>query len=442
MKFIRPYYALHIFLMICWPRFFYMNFAGKGVNPYTIANIISLTLSIMLVFSIKKFKDGFYEAIKQSWYIFFIEIIYFIWKLSCDISGFSSMDSIGKTLQDFLYFESWLLISCIMLLDDRIRAHLPNILLASAAFVTLFGVIEWITHRTFSDTFGISEVQAGDAGHLSNMNLIGMRNGELRVKSLFSHPLVYGQFMAALTPVALQFFLRGGALNIIKASIFLLCIVFSVYVCNSRSPFLMIATAGVVFGCLHLLDFRKGGKLFTLLSTILGVMLFSPIISEIALGYLTGRSAQEAMSTSARDLQLTRGISALYFKPAMGYGDGAAINIAGIVGEHGALSIDNEFLSLAVDFGYVGVALFIMLIAAIMGKGLAQAIATQHPTDRLMFNCAVASMASIMLGLTILSIVDETTVLYLMGGLIIALDAQRHLRARMWRQVRTPLPAT
>jgi O-antigen ligase len=134
---------------------------------------------------------------------------------------------------------------------------------------------------------------------------------------------------------------------------------------------------------------------------------------------MRGRTTSETISTEGREVMVRNGIGLADARPSFGYGAGTSAQEAGLYEANHVLTIDNLYLSMLVEFGYVGVVLFIVFILTIVISGV-KAAATRPGVERYMCLGLAAMVVGIGTGQIALSIQENLFFVHLAGGVFFA----------------------
>lgn len=307
-------------------------------------------------------------------------------------------------------------------------------LLAAAAGVSgAIALAEAGTGRLLASL--LSPFVSDDAEWLRVAQSAKIRDGVFRAQGPHTHPLSLGEFLAVLAPVVFGLAIsarKSGAR--LAFAVCLLLIVGGALATNSRGAFLAIAVsmsaAGAIFAVRFLRRaaawrFRPAAGLVMALA-----LLASPAIVVGAAGVVTGQAGESAArSSQGRIEQIEQAIPKIMQRPVAGYGPGRAARVLGFWGL--TLTIDNYYLSLALDLGLPGPLVFAAILMA-MG-GLALARAGRSPRELAAIHVGLAGSAAAMLLMR--SITSQTAnlgLLYLLLGMMAgaAAAARRRRRAR------------
>jgi hypothetical protein len=421
-KSLRWLVGIGILTLFLWPRYFYLNVGGRGVSAYTFFSMLLFVAALGTLALRPGIRSVVAGAAGRAWLIIAAFTLFWVWRIVCDVLGLTPVESYRVTLLDFLYLGTWFPIALVVMTDRRVQNNLPYLIAASAIVATAFGILEFMTSRALSDLLGFYQFAAGDQSQLGAVDMGRMRDLTIRVKSVFSHPIIYGQVLGSILPLAAHLVLQGRGVRRMIGGILGVCILISLHICNARSPLFVAATALVVYLAVYYLDFHYRRRLFVAAWLAIGALIVTPIATDYFLNVASGRTHDEATSSSARKLQSDKGYHALARSPINGFGDGNSLSIAGLRSLNNLLTVDNYYLTIVVDDGYVGEGIMILMFASfvLFGAVAASRERSSHLRGRsAAYTGAIAGLAA---GLNVVSIHDTLSNIFLLAGAIIAQD--------------------
>ncbi len=329
----------------------------------------------------------------------------------------------------------WLLPFCATITycrRQRDYALLMKAFMLGAVIVGTIALFEVATQRLFADI--LSPFIADDAEWLRNAQTQKIRDGVFRAQASHTHPLSLGEHMAMSAPFALAFLLsarnlRGRILWIAAFAIIVLAAVAT----NSRGAMIVMALSLAAMGALLFYRFLKRGAatrwrpLFGLV--FLGSIALAPVayvVGEKVISGVEGTSASN--STQSRLDQLEQAWPRLKERPVGGYGTGRSTRVLGYWGR--TLTIDNYYLSLALDLGLPGPIAFLSILIAWGAAGVKRSRVC-HPSLGLLYVACFAAAASVAIGRTIISQTGNLAILYVMVAAFAG--ASVTLSRRRWR---------
>jgi hypothetical protein len=263
----------------------------------------------------------------------------------------------------------WTLPFLAMLTYVRRQRELKTILVIltlAAVAVALIGVYEFATRQLIANSLTpfIAESEWRRA-----IQTLKIRDGVFRAQATHTHPLSLGELLALASPLALAFLL--GARRRWKRLLWALAlfvIVVGAYTTNSRGAMLAIAFGLSASGLIFAARFLKRPSAWPLQPVAAlaaaAALSLAPALFVKAHGIAIGVEGQSAANSSqSRIDQMTMAWPKILKRPALGHGTGRSTRVLGYWGM--MLTIDNYYLSLALDLGFPGPVTFAILCISI-----------------------------------------------------------------------------
>lgn len=288
--------------------------------------------------------------------------------------------------------------------------------LALGAFiVAVIAIGEALSRRLLASA--LAPFIADDAEWLRNVQTEKIRDGFFRAQSSHTHPLSLGEHLALTAPFSLAFLLSARSLRLrIFWAAALAAIVLGAFATNSRGAMLVMAlglsTMGALLGWRFLK--RASASRWRPLAGLLALIVIAatPVAAVGAYAVVTGKGGVSAAnSTQSRVDQMERAWPKILKRPVGGYGTGRSTRVLGYWGR--TLTIDNYYLTLALDLGFPGPIAF---LAALVGWGVAALRRSQlsHPSLGVVYVACFAAAWSIALNRTITSQTGNLDLIFLM----------------------------
>lgn len=354
--------SCYILAYILWP--FYIDvklMPGVGLNPQRFLSVVFAAIAI-LIFSVKPeiFYSIYFGYRKRP--IFFISLFaYFIWRTISAVAA-GAVASYALVLYEVLTY-------LLMFIGFWV------FVLAGNNDKQFFSIIKWATITIF--IIGLDEYIRGSnifAGFATNSTRLAItasaiiREGGIRVKTTFEHPLTLVQYLAITLPLLL---ISGKAYYGKLTRLILLMFGASLLVMTkSRSALIFVAiVTGYYYLMLYLSGTRNERKSRYLIFLFLFIAFLA--VSSLVLNVEDELFGRSLFDSSARVAQLLNGVVAIMASPLWGYGPGIEAgeliyNIASGSGsaaemwESNATTVDNRYLSIAIESGLPAVVLFIV----------------------------------------------------------------------------------
>ncbi len=314
----------------------------------------------------------------------------------------------------------WLVPYCAVLTYCRRQRDfvlLMKVFIAGAFAVALIAIGEVLTRHLLAGA--LSPYIADDAEWLRNAQAQKIRDGVFRAQATHTHPLSLGEHLALSSPFALAFIV--SARNI-RARLFwsgaLVAIALAAFATNSRGAMLvMVLSCGAMASMLawRFLKRASASRWRPMAGLIcLACIAVSPVAAIAMTGIISGKGgASAANSTQSRVDQVEQAWPKILKRPVGGHGTGRATRVLGYWGL--TLTIDNYYLTLALDYGFPGPLTFLAMIGA-FGVTALKRSRLSHPSLGVVYLACFASAISIAVGRAILSQTSNLAMLFVILG--------------------------
>lgn len=358
--------------------------------------------------------------------------------------GFLSLPfSEGRSIAIPEFFRQssiWLVPYCAILTYCRRQrdfALLMKALVLGAVPVALIALTEAATHQLLANL--LSPFIADDAEWLRNVQSFKIRDGVFRAQATHTHPLSLGEHMAFMAPVAFGFAIAARNLRAraLWASAFA-AIAMAAIATNSRGAVIVIVlgvgvmTGLLVWRALKRVSASRWRPLAGL--AFMAAVAISPLTAVSVYGSISGKSGVSAAnSTQSRLDQIEMAWPKIMKRPVGGYGSGRSARVLGYWGR--TLTLDNYYLSLALDLGFPGPIAFFAMLAAWALAALRRS-SRAHPSLGALYLAMFGSVLSIAIGRTIISQTGNLAIIYFMMAAFAGASvtfSRRRLRNRTGR---------
>lgn len=436
---------------VAWPNYIAVDI--PGLPWITVARITNFPLALLFAVCLSTSRH-FRQDIAKVWNV--TPLVKGLLLLFLAIQVFAVADSTLKaqSIQKFLVDQTgWTAVfftGIYIFLRPGRAERMAKILWGLVIFVGVIGIFEWRAERVLW------------AGHIPNflkiddpsvvLTLAGSRRlhvGAYRVESTFENPLGLGEYVALSLPFVMHFAFSAKADGLrLAARLSIPFVVFVAFISGSR--------LGII-GCLLGLAFYTGIWAFlrwkrdpgSLLATL--ILLAYPVIT--ALGALSimfvGRvrhivwgTGSQAYSDMARHDQITMALPLILKRP-WGYGIGRAADTLGYA-PFGAITIDNYYLSIALDYGILGfIAFYGMLLACIFYSGKRVVEAPFEAEELGLLKASAVALTNFIIMRSVFSEEGNNYIIFMIMGMMLALLYRSRLAAETPRlspaavQVRT-----
>lgn len=423
-RFLRLCFGILIFISIVWPRYLYLPTPfGVAANAYTIGTLIALLVAIGLLAFQASLYRAWINGVKSCSWLVFLFSAFWLWQCISDTFGEDYHFSVMQTARDFFYLASYFLISSIFFLDVRCRTIAVTAFLVGTATISIIGVVERVRGISIAQSLQVYNLGAGDFRALSQIATTSMRQGTTRIQSVFSHPIMFGQYAGAVFPLVANAVSRKG--RGILALVTLLLLPVDMFLSDTRSCVFVVMTSLSLF--MISLVFSRGRLTLEKMLLSVGVCIIVGgalvSLSGDITALISGRTVGEINSSATRVAEFQNGMNVIAQSPIFGFGDGRSPFKTGITNGYGNPVIDNTYLSVLLDSGGVGLVLWGAFCGTILLVGMR---ATTIPTDRrdALVACGFVGLCGgIIVGQGVQSIFDSLSYLYLSAGYFVAVSS-------------------
>ena len=414
------FYALLI-IAILWPRYFYLSLPGlPGLSAFVLYSMaFALVITPFALYSTNAIPP-FLRIIQRSPVLVGIFLLFVFWRMltSAIAPPLSAETSWFTFTRIFLPIGVYFVISAVFFMDRDIYRTSLRVLLVLIIIAGLGGVAEVEMNMRLLKILGLNESAAGGRLADSFMNNF-YRDGSLRAQSVFTQPLVFGQFMAAFAPLCVAlFFNESKKWRAVAAIAFTFCL-YSVFISTSRSALIGSFVAGLTFIMLMLVNrFRYRWIMLAGLALLLCIATISAFqLGEFAASVI-GSTRNNVESANLRQVMVAQSLKYASEAPVFGYGDGSAKWLGGLSTGDGLATIDSQFLSVLLHNGYPGLILWTSFLVVMIIMAVRNAMEGSSPVVRAVNSAIAAFVAAMMMGFSVLSIEDNMVMVYLFAGMV------------------------
>lgn len=414
------FYALLV-MSVLWPRYFYLSVSGlPGLSGFVLYSIAFALIAVPFAIYSRNALPPLLEIIRRSPVLVGLFAAFVFWRAltSAIAPPLSSETSWFTFTRTFLPIGVYFIISTVFFMDRQIYRTALRVILVLIIVAGIGGLVEVEMNMRLLKILGLDNHAAGGIIAKSFMNNF-YRDGSLRAQSVFTQPLVFGQFMAAIAPLCVAlFFNEDKRWRLVAAVAFAFC-VYSVFISTSRSALICGCVAGLVFTILMFVNrFHRRWIFLVIAALLLAVaVLFSYQLGELVASVI-GSSRDNLASAAFREVMITQSLKYASEAPVFGYGDGSAKWLGGLSTGDGLVTIDSQYLSVLLHNGYPGVILWTSFLVAMLFLAVRNAMEGNSPSVRAINSAIAALAAGMMMGFSVLSIEDNMVIVYLFAGIV------------------------
>lgn len=425
-KLLNRLFFAYLVALVLWPN--YMAIALPGLPWMTMRRLIAFPMAAVLAISYStssrfrhEISDSLSAARPLAYMMAAFTVVQFYTIFLSDSPPFSFNFTLNYWFAATLIFfaGAWA-----MMKDGRPQRFVW-IMVGMALFLCVIAVFEFRNRAVLWAGHIPSFLQVQDelmARYLSPSS----RDDEYRAITTFSVSLSFAEYLALVTPFVIHLLMKSRALLAVIAWVVTdLALLLAINLTQSRLGILGWITAHGVYGCLWAFRrwrTRKADIIAPAVSLVypLGAMLFFiGMFTVPAIRNRTIGGGSTGFSDEARQIQFHMMWPKLFQNP-FGYGGGRSGDILGYRLPGGLLTVDSYVITLLLDYGVIGFALFAGMLLYAAAK-MAQ-IAWQNPRGELDLTLPLACTMVIAVQVRlVLSQADNVPLLYMLMGMAAAL---------------------
>lgn len=388
-KSIVSLFFLFFFALSVWPDYLAFEF---GQLPWiTAVRLLAIPLCLLFLVSLSQsraYRAELLERLNSSPWVWRLMLVYFL--ITFVTLGISNkpVESVNKFIIA-IYAWGTIFLIAVQTFSQPGRVRHFALLLWAGLLITCFiglwehriGRVPWAGHipsfLKIEDEV-VARVLSGSARAAV---------GEHRVQAKFTTPLGLAEFLALSTPFIVHFVVKGR--NIIEraaAAATLPLILFVISKTDSRLGligFLLALFGYIFFAAIRYWQTNRKSLFAPFIvagyPVVMAMLLVASFFVTRLRNMIWGGGAYQA-SNDARQAQITQGIDILMRQP-FGHGIGRAAETLGYANAAGTVTIDNYYLSIALEAGVIGFIAYYGAFVAAMLTGARQLIAAATDED-------------------------------------------------------------
>ena len=365
-SFVRSCLLLYAFFAIVWPKYILFRFPGMpAINPEKILFVVLIFSWFWCALKDQETREKLVNLSRFALFPILCIILFIVWRgVTAFVGDLPPLLGLKVVVTELLsYFIFFLIAYSCWDRVDHFKSFVYVVVL-SATVVGLIGVYESSLSRNLFAQYVSLENDV--TGRLTETLREKFRAGKYRVQSTAEHPLVLAEFMVIAFSCGLFLFAESKRLSHkFLLVMFLVLSTYIVYKTDSRAALTTLVFISAIFICLF--SIRRSRANSSIVGMIYGVMvpvamLLIPIVVVIGQKIVSGDIMQGSASLSARQFMLDKGIPLVLDSPFVGYGVGQGGEKVGYVLDSGLYSIDNYYLTVALDSGLIALILYISIL--------------------------------------------------------------------------------
>ena len=398
-----------VFCLVLLPEEF--GFKFDKLPDISVLRAILLLLSIALLFGYfadRRFSEDLEHCLRNHRLLFLILFIFFGWKILASLLSPYGLGSVGTAIRDVFYFLVPFFIAICCLHYQRAIAPLAQLIGISAAICLVIGLIEYVNGFRLYAVLTSSD-SAWNIFDLEKTEFVG-------VLATFPHPLAMGAFMAIAMAFGMLLYSDQNGKRKYQGMMIMIVALVGIFISTSRGAQAGIF-AGLVFSYVLKLGvvYRRVNSRQKLLAMILfgplSLVFFGVILFAAGSTLVVGGDERQLSSALYRIVQVEMSVVPILARPMLGYGVGNAAEALGMKN----LSVDNYYLTTALDTGLVGLSLFLLMLAVFLYRAIRLYLLYRDPSYKMLAVLLVVQYTQLL----VLSLKQGLPLLYLSLALVL-----------------------
>lgn len=413
------YSIVYVALSIIWPKYGQIDLpALPPFSPFSVLSIIGWVIFPLIILILRgTLKKKIARSISYRKTLLVWTTLWLSWRLVASFLGEDAIFSLRETLRDIVFLAPLIPAVIILTASPRgMQMFLRCLVLMTAATIVI-AFLEILTGDTVGKIFRLT-ISGDTQFGLEMLNPI-YRGGQLRVKSVFHHPILFSQYLAWVLPILLYFAMntKSGIYKIIAISV-IIAIPFASYWTGSRSGIISMIVSFTLY--IAILFFQKQrisliGKYASFAIFGITFLVIAVLMSGEFQNLFQGSEGVGARSTAVRFKMLEIGLDNIQHSPIWGFGDGSAAKYSGnFRGSSAFATIDNYYLSTLLNQGWVGLSLLVVAWGTILLKTTKISFASQNSLDA----AFTASIVSVIMTYAIVSLAGNIALIFITAAII------------------------
>ena len=349
-----------------WPAYAVIKIGAlPGLNLQRIFIILLIIFWVFNIISSRRCYNELLQKIINYRYLVFNLLAYFVWRYISVIKSDNFILSFYAATNEFISYFLLFIIGLTVWHSSRQLSRVVFLLIALSIIVSLIGLYESHVEKNIFEQF------VPITSEYTSQALEAKVRDSYRVQATFEHPLVLAEYFVFVIPLALVMAVNSRTLFYrIMGSVAVILDGLALWKTGSRTGIVVLIGLGFLAAAWKIWLVLKRSKDYRVVALLFAVL---PVILAIAaLGFFVinhlfqGRSSEEASSTVTRIVQLDLGIPLILNHPLLGYGPGTGAILLDIRNESGLPTIDNYYLSIALESGLPALVLFTLAFGYII----------------------------------------------------------------------------
>lgn len=426
MAILNRYYLAFLFFFPLVPAYIGIR---SGAGLINIQRLLFIPLALLVFASLLQ-SSGVLRlverSVSRSRLVFWLFFSFLLCRVLGSIFSVDFSATIKTTLYELFFYLTLLFATLAYLKDEQRIMSLIRILAFSVMVASLLALIERLLERNLF----LELVDVGGSDDYLMQALSSKVRGDYRVQSTFYNPLSFAHYLLIVVPLVLTSDKRRAPSLAKFKWLFVALAAFALYFTGSRAAVLIL---GAELAAFFYINAKRAGRSEYVpsraLSAVLRLVILVSAVAAAVFGLdrVVGGSEEEVSSSLARVVQVMQGLDVMADRPFFGVGTRLAADYVGVSVNEERVSVDNYYLSIAVENGIPALLIFLSLLLALYFS-LKRRIPVNGEVSRFGLYMALFSISSFFL---ISSLYDEVLPLFVvivavvMAKVRIAADSKR-----------------
>lgn len=418
--------AVYLCISVLWPDYIVLAFGeGPGLNPQRLLLPILLATWLIHVAMLAPIRMRFLEFIEENFSLAALLLLFYIWSLISAVTApFAQSKAVMGTIYQGAFFAFPLFLVSTYFSKEREILFLLGFLVWLVLPIQILGSIEW-----FMKEIPFAEF-VDPASEAASKTLAGsLRLGIYRSTSVFNNPLSYSQFLLFMVPF-LCFQAIYGRQLFSRSFALLQCFIIPLSLATTGSRTALICAVLILLAIIWIWISTKTKLAATKRLTatnlaILGCAALS-LCTWLLIRYSILASGATDMSTFARIFQLVQGAPEILNAPFLGHGTYNGVTVYGKSFFGNPLtSIDNYYLTVALEQGIVGLILHVAIQCLIIWRLNILKRSAETDEVRNLYRLGIVAFLGLYFFELALSVTEVFSVTYIVAGLLLSLPSTK-----------------
>ncbi|OYU15758.1 MAG: hypothetical protein CFE37_04285 [Alphaproteobacteria bacterium PA4] len=310
--------------------------------------------------------------------------------LSLAMAGSGTVGALTKYINNQIYWTMLFIVAALACTKPGVLSAINRVLLWTTIVVCMIGLLEFQQQRVVWLDYLPSFLKV-DPAIMATIADSQARAGTdvYRVRGTFAVSLYYAEFLGLMFPFFLHaVFQKHSLLERLLLALAAVAVAANMVLTNARSGTIALLLSLVVYLFISVYRLNRQHKTALISTAALYAypaglaMLTVLMFTWTRLRVMTLGGGQHQASTDTRGVQWDIGMPKVYTHP-FGHGSGRAADVLGYANGAGEVTIDSYYLSLLLEYGFLGFLLFMLFFVYVIWRAFRLYIEVREPEAQL-----------------------------------------------------------